>query len=747
MNELTMSSAMDLSFLSEESHESKPNDQNNIESVKRKRGRPRTKPILPVELDAEGNPIKKKRGRPKKILTEPNQESSNLFLQSKSGSPLEENVPVVKKRRGRPRKSLINPTTIAFVTETSKNETHSISGDHQDKDHLRIGDRSDTNKRNPVLLQPKKRDINGDIKKTEKPQEGKEGIQNGSQRSEPTDKPELERHDPSIEEAPALNENPEPAKPSSVTSELSIQKNQELDNKGKVPESRLQTAEPSKPEKPHKKRGRPRKNPAENMAPKIKRPRGRPPKPKSQEEQFQNQKHKQRRDSKERKGTQDTDERKQANIKEYSTNLTDILRDNSQQKGISSTSPKKKIKLAKTITQQTFNDSKESHVEDTNAGKAIEKNKDVFLNFKKNQEKATKPNNILDDSYDVFSFDNNGTSNFIIPEEALPVPNNAKNKNPKTTPMKPLQEQLEHIDTTNIEFSDDDDYNVEDDDSKKISESEKSSDESYNSENDAYSDISSSVPSPSSPNDDSLRHLPSSVSQKQSSIPESQAAFEHEDQMPQGLDSRPLSIHNSEKTPRKLSEEWSLSISFQDVNGQGTPDASPSRPKEIISAFPSSPNISPKVKNTINSDPEPEKVNEKAVTEHRTMRNTPIKTLPSWSPLDNDRLRTLTEDTITLNKYFTDLLIYMNKNSATLASDATGELSFFINQMPKHETSLNFCDWVDRKGMEVYRQLEKGIDEKIEEIKLQFQKAKELINQIDDDTILLEFAERFNIDI
>lgn len=114
MNESNASSTMDLSLFSDESNFQplaafeKP-DQPKPE--KRKRGRPRTKPIVPVLLDEEGNPIKKQRGRPRKNPESNPGQKHSIMLFDESGAPL-------KKQRGRPRKSLIDPSNLSFTSET-----------------------------------------------------------------------------------------------------------------------------------------------------------------------------------------------------------------------------------------------------------------------------------------------------------------------------------------------------------------------------------------------------------------------------------------------------------------------------------------------------------------------------------------------------------------------------------------------------------------------------------------------------
>ncbi|QEU62854.1 Bir1 [Kluyveromyces lactis] len=777
MNDSNLSSAMDLSFLSDESSFQQIGSLNTPKlpkAEKRKRGRPRTKPVVPVELDANGNPIKKQRGRPRKNPT------TETHKSAKKEPILDENGLPVKKRRGRPRKSLIDPTNISFTSESKKNTTTDNNINIQDT----LGGIPKTLKAKhshnvlPIAIQPKKR---GRPKKTEsiegvRTEQSHEAMNYSndmkfkiekilhkednypnliSSRDTFDPKKSSHRSDVSKPESSLVKDNSQRKSIDCVSSSIAgesdsisaysskgstslssddsyipevdplqkVQSDHRAD-KGQIEfgdnraseqlqrdtDSAIQTQAP-------RKRGRPKKLRDETAEPKVKRPRGRPPKDKVNKDKNQS--------------ASNTEK-----LPENQWTLNDIISGRMQQKDQLEASPKKKIKLAKTAAQLGINDSKGSQVGETSFMQSVEKNKDVFLDFKKNKEKATKPNTILDDSYDVFSFDNNGTSNFVIPEEAFPAQGSKKNKTEKSSPMKPLKEQLELIDT-DIAFSD---------------ESENDSDYSPNENQDRVN--SSPVQSLPDRERDFLRPKQNPIDEPGLATDVSKA----QNRMEQGTDisnelvesqANKLGADNRERrTSNRLSDEWSLSLTFQDVNGQGTPDASPSnKPKVSFGPLPSSPDVNTKaVINNSNHSTDHPHLDQKYLDAESITQTTPIESLPKWNVLDNSELSSLSEDVLTLNKYFSDLLLYMNKVDASLASDLTGELTFFINSMPNEELALNFKNWIDQKGKEIFESFETTINTKIETLQRQFSTAKEFIQQIDDDSVLLEFANRFNID-
>ncbi|CDO94362.1 unnamed protein product [Kluyveromyces dobzhanskii CBS 2104] len=750
MNDSNISSAMDLSFLSQESNIQQIGTIERTDTPKttekRKRGRPRTKPVIPTALDADGNPIKKQRGRPRKVLTDATD------TDGEKNKPLDENGVPLKKRRGRPKKSLIDSTSVTYPLGSSNKSTAPNGNTYQDSasGYLAVASKSDastSSQTNPDKInkqgRPKKIDVSESSKsKTSTERTDYAGVRTmrEKQNEEETSRPKkserlIEHFDskrlshrsdvfgiegpqrkvafPENEEHPELirsingisNDNlayKEREQSASISSDESYLPTNDL---SQVPKSEprgtdhMEFTEQNLPERTSKildssiqpkaprRRGRPKKVRDESAEPKVKRPRGRPPKEKHDKDRPQQ--------------VLNTEK-----LYENQWTLNNMI---------------------------SINDSKGSHVEDTSLLKPTEKNKDVFLNFKKNQEKATKPNTILDDSYDVFSFDNNGTSNFVIPEDALPSQSAKKNNSQKTSPMKPLKEQLELIDT-NIQFSDENESDID----YSISESQNEG-------------SSSPVQSPSDPRLDSLRpdEELKVLTGPTNDLAKSQNILEKGPTTLKEEKSRVNSLgeNSCKATSPHLSEEWSLSLSFQDVKGQGTPDASPlSERNTSFKPIHSSPNL---VTDVASQKPESLKQTEQGAqssSENDLLTKfSAIKELPSWQALNSNLLTLLDGDITTLNEYFNDLLSYMNKTDASLASDTTGELTFFINNMPNEELALKFNNWIDQKANEIFMSFENKINNKVTTLHHQFEIAKELIQGIDNDAVLIEFANRFNI--
>lgn len=457
-----------------------------------------------------------------------------------------------------------------------------------------------------------------------------------------------------------------------------------------------------------KKRGRPRKIIDKNTEPKVKRPRGRPPKTVNDSSRLKN--------SLESLGVHQADSNihQQSNIPKVSCKLEN--------------SPRRKVKLSRGNTDIAFSGEKDLQANDNSLNNVAEINKDIFLNFKKNQEKPTKPNTILDDSYDVFSFDNNGNSNFVIPEDAFTpqIPKKVTDSKPDTLiPLAPLREKLELIDT-NIEFSEDN-----------------------------ASVLSSPVQSPSEQDDGPLRHSSTPLKQHTREEKEITHSTNSVNDIDQHTDFHNVSgahvFTSAEKeTSSKaqiIPDEWSLSISFHDVNGHGTPDLSPASINSSISIKhpPSSPDVPKQLKkdtstSTSTSPSLPLEYSQSEIDE-------PLleQCLPVWPSTGSELLSTLNKDILTLNGYFHDLLLYINKNDSTLGSDITGDLTFFLNQMPKNELNMLFHEWLTTKGNEIYKNFEREVETKLNVLKKQFNNAIQMVEEIESDEVLFDLAKRFKL--
>lgn len=93
-----------------------------------------------------------------------------------------------------------------------------------------------------------------------------------------------------------------------------------------------------------------------------------------------------------------------------------------------------------------------------------------------------------------------------------------------------------------------------------------------------------------------------------------------------------------------------------------------------------------------------------------------------------------------VKEYFHDLLVYMNKNDATLGEDRDGDLAFFIEQMPASELDMTFTHWVDEKLKTMKQEFKEECGAKLSFLKKDFEQACNSINSLDDDEALLKIA-------
>lgn len=761
MNDPGASSTMDLSFFSDEPNfqtiEDLATKVETDQPIKRKRGRPRTRIPPPVQYDENGNPIKKQRGRPRKDPSSASsKQSQSIVLFDENGIPL-------KKRRGRPRKSLIDPTTISFSLETVEDDINSnkpVLGlgskgaeTPLPSSHIAIGNAALIAS---IPIQPKKRGrpkkiqgdkftLAGETKKEEDEKMRGSEVQPviKKKRGRPK-KSEIKRETISTpdeflddtsfivnkvpDNLPRYLDNPKKDKEflSSIQDrsvqngkhDITHSQNDEdnssdpsfiplSDNRKKL----VQNNEAAKAKEPvtdiqetlPKKRGRPKKIADPNAPPKVKRPRGRPPKTISLQPISKN-------------SNLSTDQSRPSSA----GNLINSLKTTTEVED----SPKRKIKLSKGNQYHISNDSRSSIIENSSF-KETESNKAIVFNFKKNQGKNTKTNVILDDSYDVFSFDNNGNSNFVIPEDVLP--SQAKEVGTKEVNdlnLEPLKEKLELIDT-DVEFSADD-----------------------------KSECSSQVGSPSVEDISTLRPLLDPIENSLEAADATKSCTSSKDNTSRNVGNnfdRKSENHITPLIPkvgtRTTFDNWSLSLSFQDMNDHGTSDISSNSEKEKIehAQVPSSPNIPQGTNSVVKCSSISDATLPDASSNSEVEEFSIVPMLPKWSESPNELFSTLNGDILTLHHYFEDLLSYMNTNNSSLSNDIKGDLSFFINQMPMEELTMNFHEWLDSKARQMHSKFEMDVEQKVTLLKKNFEASKRLLEEIDDDSVLLKLARRFNI--
>lgn len=108
--------------------------------------------------------------------------------------------------------------------------------------------------------------------------------------------------------------------------------------------------------------------------------------------------------------------------------------------------------------------------------------------------------------------------------------------------------------------------------------------------------------------------------------------------------------------------------------------------------------------------------------------------------ISEDKHRDFDFDRRLLKDYFHDLLVYINKNDATLGNDKDGELAFFIRQMPDTELDMTFENWVTEKLKGVKQQFFQESKEKLTQLRRDFDKACDSISSIEDEKALRDIA-------
>lgn len=98
-----------------------------------------------------------------------------------------------------------------------------------------------------------------------------------------------------------------------------------------------------------------------------------------------------------------------------------------------------------------------------------------------------------------------------------------------------------------------------------------------------------------------------------------------------------------------------------------------------------------------------------------------------------------------LRDYFHDLLVYINKNDATLANDRDGELAYFMRQMPVEELDMVFADWVENKLKKIKTDFVRDSEEKIRTLRLDFERAQNFITSLDDEDLITAIAYKLDL--
>lgn len=112
----------------------------------------------------------------------------------------------------------------------------------------------------------------------------------------------------------------------------------------------------------------------------------------------------------------------------------------------------------------------------------------------------------------------------------------------------------------------------------------------------------------------------------------------------------------------------------------------------------------------------------------------------SISADDDGILAKRDQNRILVKEYFHDLLLYINKNDATLENDKDGDLTFFVRQMPAEELDTTFPEWLEKKMSRVRSEFLSDADEKLNQLKEQFEHARAFISALDDDDAITNIA-------
>ncbi|SCW00140.1 LAFE_0B10330g1_1 [Lachancea fermentati] len=444
-------------------------------------------------------------------------------------------------------------------------------------------------------------------------------------------------------------------------------------------------------------------------------------------------------------------------------------------------SPRKKIRLkkhTKIINNETELTPDES---DSNSTKSI------VLNFKPKQSKEPQKNNpIIDDSFDAFSFSNQGNSEFIIPDSAftihsaglesgqlrsnstLPVTTSTGTDTGSPYPDKTPSPEFKSQGNSNGRLNDIDlDISMSEDSEDEQSISNRSTPLQSPLREDA---ISSSITLSQSSEKDGRNQENTSNSRK-ASIKD----FIIDDINTTGSSSA-SSNSRSPSIVQTAHKGNSLQlIKPMEQNGHMREANLISRSFEIDSmkAQFQSQESNDGIEGLVLSEERVNEPNEESTSIFELPKETDLKEASNFlnrnieekdaphsdqDPRDSVKGKNdddtpseffdrIDEKRLMVQDYFHNLLKYMNKNLATLANDKDGDLNFFVNHMPAGELNMTYKSWIDKKKEELMQEFDIELNRKLERLENEFQKARKLINNIEDDDILLKVAKQYFIPI
>lgn len=103
------------------------------------------------------------------------------------------------------------------------------------------------------------------------------------------------------------------------------------------------------------------------------------------------------------------------------------------------------------------------------------------------------------------------------------------------------------------------------------------------------------------------------------------------------------------------------------------------------------------------------------------------------------------EDGRIVKDYFHDLLVYINKNDATLADDRDGELAYFMRQMPAEELDMKFEDWLQAKVNRIKLDFTRDCEEKLRNLRQEFERTSSFVSSLEDEEIITRIANNLGL--
>ncbi|CEP64571.1 survivin LALA0_S12e01992g [Lachancea lanzarotensis] len=417
-------------------------------------------------------------------------------------------------------------------------------------------------------------------------------------------------------------------------------------------------------------------------------------------------------------------------------------------------SPKRRIRLRQ---NQRLTSTEDQEIDsDDNSTKSI-----VFnFNNSSPKSKAEARNPIIDDSFDAFSFSAHGNSEFVIPESAF--------QTKKTSILQPLAEKsfgvatLQHSDdeytkesslcpkpTSKDNALDDIDMNVE------------MSDDS--SESFPLSKASTPIGSPAR-----------SLSPRGKPVVEARPDTQVDKTERNSISSARIGSNIDEDNSSPIAGKIDNLKSFPSGGNVGSHESEPvletagypSRVEERVNM--SFPTPAPNLLTIGNESARPLSANSAVTTRENSKRGSLTSRLPedtssqqgtptrdkfsvdsgsvnvssSAAELRNS-FNKVDEERALLADYFRQLLRYINVKDLSLSSEVDGDLNFFVLHMPLREKQLTFTAWVDTKQSELNKEFERDYKIKVAKLKKQFELAKRLIENIDNDETLLRLAKHY----